>query len=259
MHGRRDVPSACPRSRLFSHTSFGLSRRAWRAPSRVNEKTCGCKLHLTKFLFCSSLKMDNHPASIDGGVRRDSREPEISEIAMTWTPLPNRARCLQVTLAVLVYLTSASVAHATMTCTWFDELSSVLDPSSKEPLEAHVRTLPGLKNYEIRFLQDHYFLVQAEGKFCKDIPRCEHRLLELRDGVVRNVFAFEGTGMVWRLWSPLRFLVENLEDYYAAWAFKTTESTYIRVDLPSLHDMVVIGSPGPVEMQTLRACDGIKK
>jgi hypothetical protein len=126
-------------------------------------------------------------------------------------------------------------------------------------LETHVRALPGLKNYEIRLLQDPYFLVQGEGKFCKDIPRCEHRLLELRDGVVRNVFAFEGTGMVWQLWSPLSVWVENLEDNYSVLAFETTENTYIHVELPDLRDMIVIGSPGPVEMQTLRACDGIKK
>jgi hypothetical protein len=65
--------------------------------------------------------------------------------------------------------------------------------------------------------------------------------------------------MVWQLWSPLSVWVENLEDNYSVLAFETTENTYIHVELPDLRDMIVIGSPGPVEMQTLRACDGIKK
>jgi len=176
-----------------------------------------------------------------------------------WASWVSRACCLHGAFVISIYLTATSVAHATMTRTWFDEFPSVSDSSIQQKLEAHVRALPGLKNYEIKSLQDHYFLVQAEGKSCKDVPRCQHRLLELRDGVVRNVFAFEGTGMVWQLWSPLNFWVENLEDNYSVLAFETTDRTYIRVDLPRFRDMIVIGSPGPVEMQTLRACDGIKK
>lgn len=171
----------------------------------------------------------------------------------------NRTRCFQLVLATLVYLNTASVAHATMTCTWLDEWSSTLDQSDLGRLEAHLKTLPGLKNPVIRQLQNHYFLVGAEGKFCKDIPRCEHRLLELRDGVVRNVFAFEGTGMIWRLWTPFSYWVENMGDDYSAWAFETTEHTYIRVDLPRSRDLVAISSPGPVEMQNLRGCSSIKR
>ena len=173
--------------------------------------------------------------------------------------LSNKSWRVPTMLGLLAYLAAASIAHATMTCTWLDELSPISDPSILQKLEAHVRTLPGFKNYEIKPLQDHYFLVGAEGKFCKDIPRCEHRLLELRDGAVRNVFAFEGTGMVWRSWTPFSFWVENLGDDYSAWAFETTEHTYIRVDLPRSRGLVAISSPGAVEMKTLRPCSSIKR
>ncbi len=169
-------------------------------------------------------------------------------------------RHLQLPFALLAYLIAASMAHATMTCSWLDEFSGgVPDPSVQEKLEAHVKALPGLENYKIVQLEEHYFMVEAAGKFCKEVPRCEHRLLELRDGVVRNVFAFEGTGKVWRLWSPISFPIENLKDDYSAWAFETTVNTYIRVDLPSFRDMIVIGSPGELEMKTLRVCDGMKR
>ena len=116
---------------------------------------------------------------------------------------------------------------------------------AKGQLEAHVKALPGLKNYEIRGLEWHYFMVHAEGKFCKEVPRCEHRLLELRDGVVRNVFAFRGTGALWKLLSPLGGWLDQLQDDYSAWAFETTESTFIRLDLPRHRDMIVILAPTP--------------
>jgi hypothetical protein len=48
--------------------------------------------------------------------------------------------------------------------------------------------------------------------------------------------------------------MEDLQDEYSFWAFVTTEHTFIRVDLPSFGDMVVIGSPGPQELKTLQAC-----
>ena len=75
---------------------------------------------------------------------------------------------LQLFLVALVYVTALSTAHATMTCTWLDEFAATSDPSVQQRLEAYVKALPGLKNYEIRPLQDHYFLVGAEGKLQRD-------------------------------------------------------------------------------------------
>jgi hypothetical protein len=190
------------------------------------------------------------------GIHYEISKPKLNMKVMS---LPRKVDYFIAVFATAFCLVTVSAANATMTCTWLDEFPVISDPSIQQKLEAHVRALPGLKNYKIRLLQGRYFLVQAEGKFCKDVPHCEYRLLELRDGVVRNIFAFEGTGMIWREWSPLSFRVENLEDDYSAWAFETTEDTYIRVDLPRFRDMVVIGSPGPLAMPTLRACDGIKK
>jgi len=52
--------------------------------------------------------------------------------------------------------------------------------------------------------------------------------------------------------------VEDLQDEYSAWAFVTTEYTFIRVDLPRSGDMIVIDSPGPEEMKTLQVCAHVK-
>lgn len=168
-------------------------------------------------------------------------------------------RYLSVAFVTASLVSSASIAHATMTCWRFDELDRVSDLSAQEKLETHAKALPGLEKPEIRHLEGHYFMVQGAGKFCKEVLRCEHRLLDLRDGVVRNVFAFRGTGMIWVLLSPIGAWIDYLQDDYSTWAFETTENTYVRVDLPKFRDMVVISSPGPVEMKTLRVCDGFKK
>jgi hypothetical protein len=52
--------------------------------------------------------------------------------------------------------------------------------------------------------------------------------------------------------------VEDLQDEYSAWAFVTTEYTFIRVDLPRSGDMIVVDSPGPEEVKTLQACAHVK-
>jgi hypothetical protein len=80
--------------------------------------------------------------------------------------------------------------------------------------------------------------------------------LELRDGVVRNVFAFRGTGAVWRLLSPLGAWLEELQDDYSAWAFEAIDDTFIRVDLPRHGDMIVILPPTPKETNWYKfTCD----
>jgi hypothetical protein len=177
---------------------------------------------------------------------------------MKLASLPKMVQRLPAVLIVAGIMTVASLAHASMTCTRFDEFPVVSDPSIREQLETHVRALPGLKNHKIRSLDGRFFIVTADGGFCKDIPRCEHRLLDLRNGVVRDVFAFRGTGTTWRLWSPLSAWMEDLQDEYSAWAFVTTEYTFIRVDLPRSGDMIVIDSPGPEEMKTLQVCAHVK-
>jgi hypothetical protein len=169
-------------------------------------------------------------------------------------PLAKLVRCLLAISIASGSATAASIARASMTCIPFDEFPAVSDPSIRDQLETHVRGLPGLKNPRIRSLDRRFFIVTAEGRFCKDIPRCEHRLLDLRNGVVRDVFAFRGTGITWVLGSPQGLWMEDLQDEYSFWAFVTTEHTFISVDLPRSGDMVVIDSPGPETLKTLQVC-----
>jgi hypothetical protein len=112
------------------------------------------------------------------GIHYEISKPKLNMKVMS---LPRKVGYFIAVFATAFCLVTVSAANATMTCTWLDEFPVISDPSIQQKLEAHVRALPGLKNYKIRLLQDRYFLVQAEGKFCKDVPHCEYRLLELRE------------------------------------------------------------------------------
>jgi hypothetical protein len=148
---------------------------------------------------------------------------------MKLEPLPKLKRRLRVAFVVASSVSSASIAHASMSCLWLDEIPPVSDPLIRQKPDAHVKTLPGLENYEMWDLSEHYFMLQAVGKSCKEVPRCEHHLIELREGVVRNVFAFRGTGMVRKLWSPPGLWIEDLGDDYSFWAFRTTPKAHTSV------------------------------
>jgi hypothetical protein len=172
--------------------------------------------------------------------------------------LLKKLRTFEVICVVLVCSILTSVAHASMVCLRLEDFPLVSEPSVKKQLEAHVSALPGLQNYEIRDLQSHgrFFMVLADDGFCKEIPRCDQRLLDLRSDAVRDVFAFRGKGIVWRLMSPLGLWFEQFQDEYSNWAFATADGTFIGVRLPRFRDTVFIDSSTPEETKWLRAACG---
>jgi hypothetical protein len=182
------------------------------------------------------------------------------EVALKFASLLKMLRYLQIIFIASGTVTVASIAHASMTCMRIDEFPVASDPLAREQLEAHVRALPGLKKYEIRDIDGRFFMVLADDGYCKEIPRCVHRLLDLRNGSVKDVFAFRGTGRAWRLMSPITIWLELLQDEYSTWAFATTDNTFIGVQLPRFRDTVVIDSPPPGQTKWLQAaCDALTK
>jgi hypothetical protein len=169
--------------------------------------------------------------------------------------LPKMVRFLPVIFIVSGFLTVASIAHASMTCTWIDEFPVVSDPLAREQLEAHVRALPGLKDYQIRQIDSRFFIVSDEGK-CKEASRCYHRLLDLRNGVVKNVLVFRGAGRVWMMLSPTAVWLEPLEDDYSNMAFATPENVYITVQLPRRSNTVLVDASPLEETKMLQRLCG---
>jgi hypothetical protein len=174
--------------------------------------------------------------------------------------LPKTIRHLPAILMAACFATIASVARASMICTWIEDFPLVSNPTIEGWLEAHVKALPGIKNYQIRDIDGRFFMVLADDGFCKEIPRCYHQLLDTRNGVVRDVFSFRGTGKAWRLMSPTSIWLEQLQDEYSIRAFATTDDTFIGVQLPRFRDTILIDAPSPEQMKTLRAaCDPLTR
>jgi hypothetical protein len=71
---------------------------------------------------------------------------DTKEIASVFLPLTKLVRYLLAIFIASVFATAASIVHATMTRSLFNEFPAVSDPSILEQLETHVRGLPGLKN-----------------------------------------------------------------------------------------------------------------
>jgi hypothetical protein len=180
---------------------------------------------------------------------------KVQEIAMHLASLQTMIRSLSTVFIVSAFASAASIAHASMTCTWIDEFPAVSDPSIQERLEAHVRALPGLKDYQIRQIDSRFFIVSDEGK-CKQASRCYHRLLDFRNGVVKNVLVFRGTGRVWMMLSPTAVWLEPLQDDYSNMAFATPENVYITVQLPIWGDTILIDASPPEETKMLQRLCG---
>jgi hypothetical protein len=58
---------------------------------------------------------------------------------MKFVSLPKMFRYLSIAFLMSGFVTIASLAHASMICTWVDEFPVVSDPSTQERLEAHVK------------------------------------------------------------------------------------------------------------------------
>lgn len=76
----------------------------------------------------------------------------------------------------------------------------------------------------------------------------------MKEGAVKEVFGFRGTGVIWLKLSPTAAPVEDLQDEYSAKAFQTPEKTWIGVYLPQAGNTVVVDSLPPEEVKLLQSC-----
>lgn len=164
---------------------------------------------------------------------------------MRFAPLRMLIRYLPVIFIVPIFVTTASIVQASMTCTRIDDFPFVSDPLIQKQLEAHVETLPGLGVYQIRQIDSRFFIISSEDEKCKETSLCYYRLLDLRNGAVKDVFAFQGTGRVWMILSPTATRWELLQDDYSDFAFETRDNTYLGLKLPSWGNTVFVVPQSP--------------
>jgi len=164
---------------------------------------------------------------------------------LRFAPLRMLIRYLPVIFIVPIFVTTASIVQASMTCTRIDDFPFVSDPLIQKQLEAHVETLPGLGVYQIRQIDSRFFIISSEDEKCKETSLCYYRLLDLRNGAVKDVFAFQGTGRVWMILSPTATRWELLQDDYSDFAFETRDNTYLGLKLPSRGNTVFVVPQSP--------------
>jgi hypothetical protein len=157
------------------------------------------------------------------------------ETVLKFVSLPRPVRYLPVVFLGSVFLTIASAAQAWMSCFRIEEYPPVSDPLIRERIEAHLQAFPAFKNHQMRELDRivNFVIVSQDEDECRKAFRCRDQLLlDVRDGAVKDVFVFRGTGTIWVLGSPPAVPSEPLHDDYSLKSFETDSSTYIDVRLP---------------------------
>jgi hypothetical protein len=162
--------------------------------------------------------------------------------------LPKVVRCMSAIFIVSVCVTTTSFVHARMTCTNVAKFPAVSDPSIYEQLQAHAKALPGLGSFQIGQISSRFFMVSSEDEKCKEASSCYYRLLDLRNGAVKDVFAFQGSGKILMMLSPVALWSEPLQDDYSEMAFETRENTYLTIKLPSSENTVLVVPETPDEI-----------
>jgi hypothetical protein len=150
---------------------------------------------------------------------------------------------------MLGYLAQVFDAHASMMCKRIEQLDAVSDKQSIELLKAYGQALKSSK--PIQFSQHHrfFFMMFATDEDCRS-SSCFYRLLELKDGVVRERFTFQGTGAI-LLFSAGEYW-EIFQDHYWSVALETSPQAHLWVSLPLKGDTILVkaGTLQQVRMPT---------
>jgi hypothetical protein len=192
--------------------------------------------------------VDRHVSS---GDRYAARETVLKHASLL-----KLVRYLSVIFSVSVCVTTTSFVHARMTCTNVAKFPAVSDPLIHEQLQAHAKTLPGLGSFRIGEISSRFFIVSSEDEKCKEASSCYYRLLDLRNGAVKDVFAFQGSGKILMILSPVALWSELLQDDYSEMEFETRENTYLTIKLPSLGNTVLVVPESPEEIKMVRRICG---
>ena len=126
-------------------------------------------------------------------------------------------------------------------------LPAVSDNRTLGILEPYLRALPGPKPFQIRHLTSRFLLVTPEDANC-NVAGCYYRLLDVKDGEVKERFTFRGTGVIWYYSTPMEVRIEEFQDYYSNYGFETSARTNIRVLLPRTAQAVLVEAVSPDEV-----------
>jgi hypothetical protein len=183
--------------------------------------------------------------------------PQLRKLLLIF-PFPQQSiRYGSFILSVLVAITSS--AQASMTCMRIEQFPAVSDPLIQEQIQTYLKKFPRFQKNQTRQINSRFFVAISDDGECDKAARCYHQLLDIKNGAIKDVFAFRSTGMVWILVSPVAAWSEFFQDDYSAMAFETPDTAYLQVLLPRLSDTVLVNSMSPEETRMLqRLCANFK-
>jgi len=181
----------------------------------------------------------------------------VEEVPLKLVSLRRPLRSPRILTFVVLFAATTSGAEAFMYCDRAAAYPPVSDPVATRSIEARLQSIPAMKNHQIRSVDRQFAIAWQDEDECRKAFRCHHLLLDLRNGDARVVFAFLGTGTIWRLGSPIDQRSNPLNDNYALRAFETDEFNYVQVGLPRALGPVWIGAALGSDM-ALKACKELK-
>jgi hypothetical protein len=150
-------------------------------------------------------------------------------------------------VSALAYLTQVFDVSAGFYCERIEQLPAASDSRTAGLLEQYARELAGPKRFQIKQLTSRFFLVMPDDENCRVVP-CYYRLLDVKDGEVKERFSFHGTGAIWYFSSPAEVRIEDFQDYFSSYGLETSAKTHIRVLLPRTAQAVVVEAVPPDEL-----------
>src|SRR5215467_16298919 len=116
-------------------------------------------------------------------------------------------------------------------CDRIERLPAVSDHRTLSLLEPYVTALDSTKPFQMKHLTSRFILVMPDDADCR-VAHCYYRLLEVKDGEVRERFGFRGTGVIWNCSTPAEVRIEDFQDYFSNYGLETSAGRHIGLFLP---------------------------
>jgi len=142
-------------------------------------------------------------------------------------------------ISMLAYLAQVPNVDASFYCNRIERLPAVSEHRTLDLLEPYVRALGGPKPFQMKHLTSRFVLVMPDYANCR-VAGCYYRLLDVKDGEVRERFSFRGTGLVWYFSTPAEVRIEEFQDYFSNYGLETSAGTHIGVLLPRTAQEVLV-------------------
>jgi len=142
-------------------------------------------------------------------------------------------------VSMLAYLAQVVGVDASFYCDRIERLPAVSDHRTLSLLEPYVTALDSTKPFQMKHLTSRFILVMPDDADCR-VARCYYRLLDVKDGEVRERFSFRGTGVIWYFSTPAEVRIEDFQDYFSNYGLETSAGRHIGIFLPRTAQEVLV-------------------